>query len=90
MLENWKNYLSEEDYNKLIFFVQCVIDNTPFNGFLIITGGPSTGKTQLLHDIIDLVGINNAENMPQISDLLTNNKKLYYIQRSIQKFITYQ
>lgn len=56
MLENWKQYLNEKDYVELVNFVKLTIMSVPQkHKFLVICGGPNTGKDALCNDISKLV-----------------------------------
>jgi predicted AAA+ superfamily ATPase len=55
-LDSWSQYLSKEDYNYLIKYVENVKYNIPNDKMIILYGPPSTGKSTLQRDIIEYLG----------------------------------
>lgn len=55
-LDNWSQYLSEEDYNYLIEYVENVRNNIPNDKMIILCGPPRTGKSTLQNDISKYLG----------------------------------
>ena len=61
MLENWKKYIDDAEYCRLIDFVKSTENNIPLmNKFLIICGKASTGKSTLSQDIQKIIGMDNV------------------------------
>ena len=50
-LYNWKQYLTDDDYNYLIQYVENVKNNIPNDKMLILSGPGSTGKSTLMDNI---------------------------------------
>ena len=50
-LYNWKQYLTDDDYNYLIQFVENVKNNIPNDKMLILSGPGRTGKSTLMDNI---------------------------------------
>lgn len=55
-LENWKQYLTIEDYNYLIQFVENIKKNIPNDKMIILSGPSRTGKSTLKNDIQKYLG----------------------------------
>lgn len=54
--EEWKQYLSEKDYNYLIQFIENLDRIDKNDKILILTGKPKTGKTTLINQIKECIG----------------------------------
>ncbi len=64
MLENWMQYLTSEDYDYIVKFVEDTqndIDRT--DRFMIFYGSGSNGKTTLINEIVDIIGQSKCENL---------------------------
>ena len=62
-LKQWKQYLSPDDFNYLVEYIDTALDPDKKNDkLLIISGDPATGKSELIHDITSLVGTNKIYN----------------------------
>lgn len=59
VLETWKNYLNENDYDFLINFIKNMENNIPNDKILILDGKPGTGKTTLINEIKNKIGTRN-------------------------------
>jgi adenylylsulfate kinase-like enzyme len=55
-LDNWKQYLTENDYNYLIQYVENIKNNIPNEKMIILSGPGKTGKTTLKNDIQTYLG----------------------------------
>jgi hypothetical protein len=59
-LSNWKPYLSEDDYDYLINFVENAKNNFPNNKMIVLLGnGGRNGKTKLITEIANYLGNEN-------------------------------
>ena len=54
--EEWKQYLSEKDFNYLIQFIENLDRMDKNDKILILTGKPKTGKTTLINQIKKCIG----------------------------------
>jgi DNA helicase TIP49 (TBP-interacting protein) len=54
--DNWKQYLSIEDYNYLITFVENIKNGLPNEKMIILYGPGRTGKTTLKNNITSFLG----------------------------------
>jgi ABC-type proline/glycine betaine transport system ATPase subunit len=93
-LDDWKQYLTEGDYNYLITYVENIKNNN-LNDKMIILSGPSrTGKSTLKNDIINYLGDENCGNFPMSGEIIYNEniKKLGFFcgihELSIKKNMT--
>jgi ABC-type lipoprotein export system ATPase subunit len=50
-LDNWKQYLTNDDYNYLIQFVENIKNNISNDKLIILSGPSRTGKSTLKNDI---------------------------------------
>jgi adenylylsulfate kinase-like enzyme len=55
-LGNWKQYLTDNDYNYLIQYVENIKNNIPNEKMIILSGPGKTGKTTLKNDIQTYLG----------------------------------
>jgi adenylylsulfate kinase-like enzyme len=55
-LDNWKQYLTDNDYNYLIQYVENIKNNIPNEKMIILSGPGKTGKTTLKNDIQTYLG----------------------------------
>jgi len=55
-LNNWNQYLTNDDYNYLIQFVENIKNNIPNDKMIILYGPGRTGKTTLKNDIQEYLG----------------------------------
>lgn len=78
MLENWKNYIDPVELQNLINFIESVKNGEVLTDkFLVINGDYCTGKSTLLNNIINEIGINNTAELYCSSlknDCFENNK----------------
>jgi predicted AAA+ superfamily ATPase len=77
-LNNWKQYLTNDDYNYLIQFVENVKNNSPNDKMIILYGPGRTGKTTLKNDIQNYLGDDNCGPMMKSGEIIYNEniKKL--------------
>ena len=62
-LDNWKQYLTNDDYNYLIQFVENVKNNISNDKMIILSGPPRSGKSTLKNDIQEYLGNEICGNM---------------------------
>ncbi len=63
ILDNWKPYLSEDDFIFLINYVENCKNNLPNNKLLILSGnGGANGKSTLITEISNYIGNENFRN----------------------------
>ena len=62
-LNNWHQYLTNDDYNYLIQFVENIKNNIPNDKMIILYGPPRSGKTTLKNDIQQYLGDDNCGQM---------------------------
>jgi ABC-type phosphate/phosphonate transport system ATPase subunit len=55
-LDNWKQYLTNDDYNYLIQFVENIKNNISNDKLIILSGPSRTGKSTLKNDIKTYLG----------------------------------
>jgi len=55
-LDNWKQYLTNDDYNYLIQFVENIRNNISNDKLIILSGPGRTGKSTLQNDIQQYLG----------------------------------
>lgn len=89
MLENWKQYMDENAHLELIKFVQASIDCLVLKDqFLVIYGNCNIDKSNLINEIVNLVGkhnvlqfnFNGSYNFPNPKNL--ENKKVLLIKNN--------
>ena len=62
MLENWSEYINQNDLDKIRNFVSESIDkNKDHNTIMIFCGTGSNGKTTMINEIMNIVGKQNCE-----------------------------
>jgi ABC-type phosphate/phosphonate transport system ATPase subunit len=59
-LNNWKQFLTNDDYNYLIQFVENIKNNIPNDKMIILYGPGRSGKTTLKNDIQQYLGDDNC------------------------------
>ena len=57
-LDEWKQYLKEDDYEYLYQFVENAKNSLPNYKMIIFVGAGRTGKSRLIEDISEYIGIN--------------------------------
>lgn len=55
-LDNWKQYLSDDDYSFLVTYVENVKNDIPNDKMIILCGPGRNGKTTLIQDIQEYLG----------------------------------
>lgn len=77
-LDNWKQYLSDEDYNYLIQYIENIKYNISNDKMIILYGPGGSGKTTLKNDIQKYLGDDMCENFMRSGDIIykENIKKL--------------
>jgi hypothetical protein len=75
-LDNWKQYLTNDDFNYLIQFVENVKNNIPNDKMIILYGPARTGKSTLKNDIQEYLGNEICGNMPMLGDIIYFENKL--------------
>jgi ABC-type lipoprotein export system ATPase subunit len=55
-LDNWKQYLTEDDYNYLIQYIENIKHNISNNKMIILSGPARSGKSTLINDIKTYLG----------------------------------
>ncbi len=55
-LENWKDYVSVDDYNYLNLFIQNIVNNQGNEKMILLVGPGSTGKTTLIRQMKEFLG----------------------------------
>lgn len=77
-LYNWKQYLSDDDYEYLIQFVENIKNNIPNDKMIILHGKERTGKTTLVNNIMSYLGDELCDTFMYPCDVicLENIKKL--------------
>jgi ABC-type phosphate/phosphonate transport system ATPase subunit len=59
-LDNWKQYLTNDDYDYLIQYIENIKNNIPNHKMIILSGPSGTGKSTLQTDIIAYLGKENC------------------------------
>lgn len=85
--ENWIPYLSQEDYENLLFFIENVKNDKVNDKILILSGNMGrNGKSTLIKEIQEYIGKEHfldtlhLQNQHQLNDQISLlNKKLAYI-----------
>jgi len=77
-LNNWNQYLTNDDYNYLIQFVENIKNNIPNDKMIILYGPGRTGKTTLKNDIQQYLGDESCGPMMMSGEIIYNEniKKL--------------
>ena len=55
-LDNWKQYLTDDDYNYLIRYIENIKHNISNDKMIILSGPARSGKSTLINDIITYLG----------------------------------
>ena len=71
-LDNWKQYLTNDDYNYLIQFVENVKNKISNDKMIVLSGPGRTGKSTLAKDIITYLGIENCGDFCMNCDFIYN------------------
>jgi len=79
-LDNWKQYLTNDDYNYLIQFVENVKNNISNDKMIILSGPPRSGKSTLQNDINKYLDYDTCGWMMTPGELIYNEniKKLLF------------
>jgi len=89
LLNNWKTYIDEPDFQILRKFVDCLVSDETFehDGKKIVCFKGCNGKTTLVNEIINLIGVDNVLNCPlNISRIDTRDYKLIVCQEYIPTY----
>jgi predicted AAA+ superfamily ATPase len=80
-LENWKQYLMEEDYNYLIEYIENIKNNKINDKMIIFTGPSRTGKSYLIKEIKNYIGKENYGEYINPLEIFYNEniKKLWFL-----------
>ena len=80
-LENWNQYLTPDDYNYLIQYIENIKNDILNDKMMILHGPARSGKTTLINDIQRYLGEENYHNFPMSGDIIyiENIKKLVII-----------
>jgi tRNA uridine 5-carbamoylmethylation protein Kti12 len=62
-LDKWKQYLTNDDYNYLIQFVENVKNNISNDKMIILSGPPRSGKSTLINHIQEYLGDEICDNI---------------------------
>ena len=73
-LHTWSQYLSQEDYNFLINYIENIKNNSPNDKMIILSGEGRTGKTTLKKDIHHYLTPELCEELQTISGV--NNESI--------------
>lgn len=65
-LHTWSQYLSQEDYDYLINYIENIKNNSPNDKMIILSGEGRTGKTTLKKDIHNYLTSELCEELPII------------------------
>jgi hypothetical protein len=77
-LGNWKQYLTDDDYNYLIQYIENIKNNISNDKMIILSGPGKTGKTSLKRDIQTYLGDLNCGAFMMSGEIIYNEniKKL--------------
>jgi ABC-type cobalamin/Fe3+-siderophores transport system ATPase subunit len=77
-LDNWKQYLTDDDYNYLIQYVENIKNNIPNDKMIILHGPGRSGKSTLKKDIQTYLGDEICGNFMMSGEIIysENIKKL--------------
>jgi ABC-type phosphate/phosphonate transport system ATPase subunit len=87
-LDNWKQYLTDEDYNYLIQYIENIKNNIANDKMIILSGPGRSGKSTLIHNISTYLGNETCGYFPMPSEIiyLENIKKLGIISEIDEKY----
>ena len=69
-LDNWKQYLENDDYNYLIQYVENIKNNIQNDKMIILSGPGRTGKSTLEKDIRTYLGDENCGDSSMTCDFI--------------------
>lgn len=72
-LHNWSQYLSADDYNYLIQYIENVKHGIQNDKMIILFGYERTGKTTLKNEIADYLGVELCGNYPMTGEFIYND-----------------
>jgi ABC-type lipoprotein export system ATPase subunit len=77
-LDNWKQYLTNDDYKYLIQYVENIVNDIPNDKMIILSGPSRTGKSTLRNDIKTYLGDENCGVFMMSGEIIYNEniKKL--------------
>jgi ABC-type dipeptide/oligopeptide/nickel transport system ATPase subunit len=77
-LYNWKQYLTDDDYNYLVQYIENIKNNIPNDKMIILSGPSRTGKSTLKNDIQTYLGSDNCGTYMMSGEIIYNEniKKL--------------
>jgi len=87
-LHKWKRYLSVEDYDCLVQFIDNIINGVRNDRMIILCGSSGTGKTTLQNDIYNYI-VKDVWNDSDERKILLENEKLRPIQNNINPKSSY-
>jgi ABC-type proline/glycine betaine transport system ATPase subunit len=81
MLEHWQPYISEEEFNYLVDFVEKTKNNIHVEKCLVLLGSGGNGKTTLINQIVREIGQNSSTSLcfidTKIGCILANDDALH-------------
>jgi DNA helicase TIP49 (TBP-interacting protein) len=88
-LDNWKQYLSSEDYNYLVTFIENIKNGIVNEKMIILYGAGRTGKTTLKNNITSYLGNDVCGNYIMSGSIIyeENIKKLIVLDEIYNKSI---
>lgn len=77
-LDNWKQYLSDDDYSFLVTYVENIKNDIPNDKMIILCGPGRNGKSTLIQQVLDYLGKDICEVQLATNDIIYNEniKKL--------------
>jgi hypothetical protein len=75
-LHTWSQYLTQEDYDYLINYIENIKNNSPNDKMIILSGEGRTGKTTLKKDIHNYLTSELCEELPIISVEIIYNETI--------------
>jgi ABC-type lipoprotein export system ATPase subunit len=77
-LDNWKQYLTDDDYTYLIKYIENIKHNISNDKMVILSGRGGTGKSTLKNDIEKYLGNETCQNYKMSGEIIYNEniKKL--------------
>tara|TARA_Y200000002_G_scaffold370377_1_gene365787 strand:+ start:797 stop:1213 length:417 start_codon:yes stop_codon:yes gene_type:complete len=70
--DNWKQYLSDDDYLFLMSYLENIKNNLPNNKMVILCGPGRNGKSTLIKEIIEYLGDERCGMQPASDDIIHN------------------